>query len=179
MLVIYKVVALAITLVALAMTALAYYHATANPVVVVEECGNKSFFDGHREKVKITDDDVKEFIGTWVKARYSWSDLEVDKMVRAIAPISTDGLVQKLKEQLGKKKPGPSEKDQKIEESVTNIQVTLTDKSATATFDRIVRINGTPLIVPSEVALEVIQGDVTQWNRFGLYVNGLVERDDK
>jgi hypothetical protein len=178
-LMIYKITAIGVTGVALAMTALAFYHATANPVVVVQECGNKSFFEGHREKVKITDDDVKAFIENWVKARYSWSDLEIEKMVRSISPISTDGLQQKLKDQLGKKKPTPAGKDQKIEESVANIQVTLTDKSAIAHFDRIVRINGTPLIVSSEIALEVIEGGVTQWNRLGLYVNGVVERDDK
>lgn len=166
------------------------YFATANPVVVTESCGEKTFFEGKREKLKITDEDVTTFIERWVTLRYSWSEFNAEKIIKAIAPLTTDGLQERLKDLLGKKAPAnakagtttqatPALKDQQIAEHVAELQVTLSDHEAVAAFDRIVRINGIPVILPSQVSLQIIQGPVTRWNRLGLYVNGVIEHDEK
>jgi hypothetical protein len=178
---VYRAVAMAIGLVALLTTILAIYHATANPVVVVEKCNAKSFYEGNRTNIKVTDDDVKAFIEGWIRLRYTWTEYDPEKIVRAIAPMTTEGLQEKLKDQLNKKaaEAAKNGKAQKIETSVANIKVTLSDKDAVASFDQIVRINGIPIVVPSEIAFQIVQEIPTQWNPLGLYVNGVLEREEK
>lgn len=178
---VYKVAAVAVAGVAVMLAILSLCLAMANPVVVVKECGEKTFLDSKREAIKVTDEDVKAFIAAWIGSRYTWTEYEPDRLVREIAPTTTEGLISKLKEQLGKKAAQDTKegKVQKIEESVMNIRVTLSEKDAVADFDRIVRINSIPIVVPSQVALQVVQGSATKWNRLGLYVNGVVERDEK
>lgn len=159
-----------------------FYQATLPPIVVTEKCDGKTFHDGKREALKITDSDVKQFIENWIGLRYNWSEFNPEMIVRNIEPVSTFGFVEKLKEIFGKKKadnsPG-NRKDDKLEEMVTNIRVTLSEKDALASFDQILRINGIPLIVPTEVSLQIVKGSPTRWNPLGLYVNGAVEHEEK
>lgn len=170
---------------------LTVFFVKANPIVVTDSCGEKIFHEGKREQIKITDEDVKAFIVTWISLRYTWKEYDPDKISKSIAPLSTDGLQEKLNAVLGRQKaqnsapPGSSpassqdQRTQKIEESVTNIEVTLTEHDALASFDRIVRINGIPVILPSQVSLQIVQGAATRWNRLGLYVNGIIERENR
>jgi hypothetical protein len=179
-LLIYKFVAAGVIILAVLMALFVLYRSGADPVVVVERCGVKNFFEGKRDAVKITDTDVKEFAEEWIKLRYTWSDFDPDKIAKRVEPISTEGFKQKLIELLTKKgAQGKDQKAQKLEEIAANIRITLTDKEVLAIFDRIVRINGIPIVVPSEVSLQVIQGSVSNWNPLGLYVNGVVEHEDK
>lgn len=193
-LLVYKVATGGLTVVAAIMSIMAFYHSTANPVVVALDCnGGKSFLAGRREKVNLTDDDVKRFIEEWVRLRYTWNAFDPDKIVKAVAPLSTDGLQEKLKELLGKKTSAPSAAqaqttsgtaqstagNQSLEEDISHVRVLLTDKDAIASFDRILRINGIPLIIPSEVSLQIIQSTPTHWNLAGLFVNGVIEHDEK
>lgn len=143
------------------------------------QCGEKLFFEGKREDFKITDDDVKRFVESWVKLRYTWTEFDPQKVLDAVGPLSTQDLQNKLKPVLQKTKVDATKPNQKFEITVTNIRVTLAAKEAVASFDTIVRLNGFPIVVPGEVSLEIIQGMPTKWNYLGLYVNGVIEHEVK
>lgn len=177
----YKIVAAGVIAVAVLMALLSFYYATANPVVITERCDSKTFYEGRRQNIQLTDEDVKSFIENWIALRYSWVEFDPNQIIRAIGPVTTNGLQEKLKDQLQKKvvEAAKSGKSQKIEQSVINIKVTLSEKDAVAAFDQIIRINGIPIIVPSEVAFQIIQDGPTKWNPLGLYVNGVLEREEK
>lgn len=178
---IYKISTLGFCGLALILTTLAFYQSTADPVVVLEKCGNRIVQEGKREALQVTDSDVVDFIEQWVRLRYTWTSAAPDKVLRAIEPISTKGLQSKLADTLAKRqaKQTPGQKEQKIEEIATNVRVTLTEKEALAAFDRIVRINGIPIVIPSEVSLQITEGRRTHWNPFGLYVNGVLEHEER
>lgn len=112
-LIVYKVAALGLAATTLLMGALAFYHSTASPIVVIQQCGEKFFAKGNREKPKITDDDLKRFIENWISLRYNWNEFDPEKIIQSIAPISTGGFQAKLSEILGKKK-SENTKDQRI-----------------------------------------------------------------
>ena len=89
-LLIYKGAAVGLTAATVLLGGLAVYFATLNPVVVTEECGEKVFHDGRREKLKITDEDVKRFIEQWLAFRYTWREYDAEKISRSVAPLSTE-----------------------------------------------------------------------------------------
>lgn len=176
---IYKLAALGLLGLCFFQVLLCFSLSSDNPVVVVKECGGKSFFDSKREEIKIGDDDISRFVETWVSLRYTWDSNDPERMFRSIEPISTDGFKEKLKGSLGKKKSDKKSKEEELQESVANVEVTITEKDAIAAFDRIVKIKGIPLVIPSQVSLQIVRGKVSRWNPLGLYVNGALEHEDK
>lgn len=158
---------------------LAFYQSSTDPIVVVDKCDEKTFHEGSRQPIKLGDDDIRRFIERWIRLRYTWKSPDSGAMLRAIEPVSTDGFRSKVSEFLAKQKTTQGGKEQQVEESVANIEVALSEKDAIASFDRIVRINGIPIVVPSQVSLQIVQGKINRWNPLGLYVNGALEHEDK
>ena len=152
--------------------------ATANPIVVERQDGLKTYLQGKREKQTISDSDIESFVEMWIRARYEWSSYEPDHVAKAIAPVSSDGLQEKVRSQMAKGAAGAC-KGQTVEQTVSGVKVKASENEISATFDRVIRINGIPIVVPLEVTLEVIKGRSTRWNPIGLYVNGVTERGDK
>lgn len=175
---IYRIGALTLSALSLVLAIIVGILATSDPVVVVTDQDSKIFFQGRHEHVAVTDEDIKAFIATWVTARYTWTQLDQNSIIRGIEPISTNGFLTKLSDQLGKRKLDLKE-GQKLEEIAVNVRPVVNQKEALASFDRIVRINEIPIVVPSEVALDIVQGKRTRWNPLGLYVNGIVEHEKK
>jgi hypothetical protein len=165
----------AITLIAMAIT---FFEANRNPIVISNDNQEKRYFEGRRQPVKITDDDVKATIEDWITLRYTWEAFDAEKIIRNISPLTTEGLREKLKDTL-EKQSAHSPKEQQLEEQVSRIQVVLGQSDAEAHFDLVMRINGIPLIVPSEITIQVIQGSATRWNERGLYINGVIEHEQK
>lgn len=178
-LLVYKAAAGGLSLLSMLLVCLAFYLASSDPIVVLEKCQDKVFIESSREPLKLTDDDIRRFISQWVKLRYTWKWSDMPAVLRAIEPVSTEGFRERIKDYLGKKQGQPGAKDQQVEESVANIEVTVTEKDATASFDRIVRINSIPIVIPSQVSLQIVQGRTNKWNPLGLYVNGIIEHEDK
>lgn len=200
MLLIYKVAAVGLSLGVAISGGLAVMFAHSDPIVVMESCGEKILHDGRREKPKITDDDVKSLIEQWIKLRYTWREFDPEKIAATVAPLSTEGLQEKLKAVLGKQgmqatasrqgttlaaksatPPAGSNafRNQSVQQSVVNIEITLGEHEAVASFDRVIRIGGIPFVLPSQVAFQIIQGPPTHWNSLGLYVNGVIEKEER
>ena len=58
-----------------------------------------------------------------------------------------------------------------------NIQPTVTEEKAQVTFDRIIRVEGVPVLAPMELEFELIKGKATRWNPQGLYINGITQKE--
>ncbi|MDH5582147.1 MAG: hypothetical protein OEY33_09610, partial [Bdellovibrionales bacterium] len=106
-------------------------------------------------------------------ARYSWENINPSILVRNLSPISTNGFLKKLRAELKKEKEGS------FKQTITNLEIVLTEKESFAKFDKIFKINNIPLIVPTEISLKVIQGERSKWNPMGLYVDGIVEHNGR
>jgi len=147
------------------------------PLVVERENSLYRALPVERSDIKPTKESVAELVIEFIKARYEWENFEPQVIVKKLEPFTTEALRTKLFDEFGKKgfqnKPGES-----IEQSVSRVRPDISDKAVLATFDRILRINGVPVVVPTEVSLLLSEGPKTYFNPMGLYINGLIEHED-
>ncbi len=127
-----------------------------------------------KSEIKPTKEALAELITEFIKARYEWESFTPQIIIKKLEPFTTEDLRSKLLEEFGKKgfqnKPGES-----IEQSIARIKSDISDKAILASFDRILRINGIPVVVPTEISLLLSEGPKTFFNPIGLYINGLIE----
>ena len=147
------------------------------PLVVERDNSIYRALNVERSDVKPTKESVAELVTEFVKARYEWENFEPQVIVKKLEPYTTEALRTKLFEEFGKKgfqnKPGDS-----IEQSVARIRPDISDKAVLATFDRVLRINGVPVVVPTEISLLLSEGPKTYFNPMGLYINGVIEHEN-
>ncbi len=147
-----------------------------NPLVIVLEGNSKRYAQSTRRNDSITEQDVENFVREFLQQMFIWEILSPDTILRQVSPLATEGLLDRVKQELLKQ----SEKNFKgktLSQAIANVKVTVTDKNVIATFDKVLRIDGVPLVIPSEIAFGITRGSQTRWNPMGLYVNGLVERE--
>ncbi|MEK6774182.1 MAG: hypothetical protein AABY64_09590 [Bdellovibrionota bacterium] len=175
---IYKAVGVAITGLCLLLGVVCIFLANKSPVVILASENDYLYFQGHNSQVALTEIDIKRFVEKFVTRYYNWSELNPDLIIKNIEPLATDGFkintlanlkFRKEKEFLGKK----------IQQSVAGISVQITKESTVAIFDVVLRVEGIPLIVTTQVAFQLVKGAQTEWNPMGLYVNSLTMHEGK
>lgn len=130
-----------------------------------------------KSEIKPTKEALAELVTEFIKARYEWESFAPQIIIKKLVPFTTEDLRSKFLEEFGKKgfqnKPGES-----VEQSVARIKPDISDKAILASFDRILRINGIPVVVPTEISLLLSEGPKTFFNPLGLYINGLIEYEN-
>ena len=92
-----------------------------------------------------------------------WSEFNATVIVKNIHPFATDGLREKLKNYFTKKLQKEF-KGKRVTQDIANLKVIVSKKHVIASFDKVLRVNNIPLVVPTELSFELIKGDVTNWN---------------
>lgn len=149
--------------------------AFSNPTVIIKSKLENCFVEANRASIEITNDDISRFVQNWIVNRYEWQTLNEDQLIRNISPFTTNGLLSKIQEQF---RTGAEKefKDKAVSQYVSkNIRVDLTDNKVVATFDRILRVSGVPLIDPAQMSFTLVKGTKTKLNPLGIYVNGITE----
>lgn len=152
------------------------YMSLRGPIVVTINDGRKQFFEGKRQNLPITEKDVEDFVHSFIGIVYQWENLKPEEIMNAGAPLMTEGLYEKLKSQL-ENRTTKEFAGKTLSQSVTNLKVKVTDQSVVASFEKILRLNGVPLIIPSELELGIIRGSASKFNPLGLFVNGITEHE--
>ena len=150
----------------------------SSPIVVLQDGKEQSYFIGHRTNVSISEDDVKRFVENFLKIRYEWKNLDPKSMQKSLAPIVTDGLSEKLLQILTHLK-NEEFQGKETSQSIVNIDVNVTEEKITSKFDKLLKIEGIPIPVPTTVSLNIIRGTPNTWNPIGLLVNGIIEHQSK
>ena len=153
---------------------------TMNPAPIVIEASDseRHYHIGSRDSKAPRKSDVKSFLKNFIRLRYSVFGSDFKTSVKNIEPYSTDGYMKAVKKEL---QEVTKNKDQikDFAQYVSNLQIEVTDKEAQATFDKIVRINGVPIVVPTEASFEIVKSKHTAWNPYGILVNGVIEHENK
>ena len=147
-----------------------------SPLFIVMSGQEKHYYQSERKSDSITEKDVESFVREFLEQMFNWNALVPDVILKQVAPFVTTGLAEKIKQELIQR----TDKDFKgktLSEGITNIQVQVSEKDVLASFDKVLRIDGMPLVVPTQMEFNIIRGSSTRWNPIGLYVNGLVEHD--
>ncbi len=143
------------------------------PIVIIEKEGEKEYKVGNRGNFELTEGDIKTFVTQFIKSRYTWTEFNPQKTLQKLSCITSRGFHKKLASVLGKTKHDG--KDKRVEQYAALIRPKLQDTHAIVSFDKVLRINGTPLATPTKLALAIVQGKRTHCNMKGLYINGLTE----
>ena len=170
----YRYMSLVFILLALGAWVMMAWSLLRDPFVVVLNHKERIWVESEKKDVPIEREEIVEIIKRFIEKRYQWKKLDLDDLLHHIQPITTSGLLEKIKDDVALFiKTDLSKK--KFEQAVTNIEVKISDSSITASFDRVIRVDGLPLVAPLQLSLELIRGSRTHFNPIGLYINGLIE----
>ena len=147
-----------------------------DPIVVVKSGASQEFYPSKRAKTEIQKADVEAFTKRFLNALYSWPEFSGEKLAREIAPLAEEALVRKIMEAQAQKY-GNQFKGKKLSQAITFVSVDVQDDRVLCRFDRVLKIEGIPLVIPTEVSLAMLQGNQTDMNPMGIYVSGITERD--
>ncbi len=175
---IYKAVGVAVAGLCLILGVVCIFLANKSPVVILASENEYLYFQGRHSQVNLTETDIKRFVERFVTKYYNWHELNPDLIIKNIEPLATDGFKENTLANLKQRK----EKEflgKKIQQSVAGVSVQITKESTIAVFDVVLRVEGLPLIVPTQVAFQLIKGAQTEWNPMGLYVNSLNMHEGK
>lgn len=145
-----------------------------DPFVVVLNHKERIWVESEKKDVPIEREEIVEIIKRFIEKRYQWKKLNLDDVLHHIQPITTSGLLDKIKDDLSLFIKNDLSK-KKFEQAVANIDVKISDNAVIASFDRVIRVDGLPLVAPLQLSLELIRGSRTRFNPIGLYINGIIE----
>lgn len=168
----YKGIGIAVTILCLVLGFACITLANKNPIVIVANDNDFSYYQGRHTQVELNENNIKRFVEKFVTKYYSWNELNPEMIFKNIEPFITDGLKENTLTNLKTRK----EKEffgKKIKQAVAGIYVQVTKESTIAIFDVVLRVDDIPLIVPTQVALQLVKDVPTEWNPMGLYVNNI------
>ncbi|MCB9092879.1 MAG: hypothetical protein H6621_00095 [Halobacteriovoraceae bacterium] len=172
----YRISGVALSGVTIVLTVALLFSMFRDPIVVVKENGRHTFLHGKHKAEAITENDIEEFVQEFISLGYVWEELNPNLTASQLAPITTEGLNEKLRGILIQFRDKEF-KDKKMSQSVANVKVTVTENKVIATFDKLLKIENVPLPVPTQISLNIVSGSRTVWNPRGLYVNGVIEHN--
>lgn len=149
-----------------------------SPLVILMSGHDKRYHQTERKKDSITEKDVENFVRDFLDQLFTWDQLTPEVILRQVSPLVTSGLLERIRQELIQK----TEKDFKgktLSQDIVGVKVNVTPKEVIASFDKVLRINGVSLVIPTQMAFNIVGGGSTRWNPMGLYVNGLVEREGR
>ena len=147
-----------------------------DPIVVVKNGAAQEFYPSKRAKTEIEKADVEAFSKRFLTALYVWSEFNGQKLAREIAPLAEEALIPKIVD-AQTQKYGKQFKDKKLSQAITFVNVEVRDDRVVCRFDRVLKIEGIPLVIPTEVSFAMLQGSQTDLNPMGIYVSGISERE--
>ncbi len=174
----YKVVGLSLLGLCLLLSIFLFILATRDPVVITltEE---SRFYHGGRSPISLTEQDIAHFVKKYINLRYEWASLELEVIARNISPLITKGFYKKSYTEILQVRKNLGDQSSSASQTVSGVQTNITKDSAVATFDRILRVSGVPLVVPTQVSFRLVKEVSTKWNPMGLYVHSISVHEGK
>lgn len=169
---IYKIIGLGLIILCLVLGAAYIKLANQNPIVVLAKDNNLSYYQGKHLQVSLNESNIKTFVEKFIDRYYNWNDLNPEVIFKNTEPFITDGLKESTLNNFKTRK----EKDffgKKLQQAVAGLSVQVTKESTIAVFDVVLRVDNIPLVVPTQVSLQLVRGVQTEWNPMGLYVNSI------
>ncbi len=170
---IYKFIGIGLAVLCLVIVGAYIKLVNQNPIVVITKENEISFHQGHYLGVSLNEDNIKHFVEKFVDRFYNWGDLNPEMIFKSIEPFITDGLKESTLKNLKVRK----EKDffgKKLQQSVAGLSVQVTKESTIAIFDVVLRVDGIPLVIQTQISFQLVKGIQTEWNPIGLYINNII-----
>ena len=165
-----KLICVTLSVLSLLVVVLCFYVGDKTPIVVREKAGDLEYLAGSKQKVTIDEKNIKRLIRSYIDMRYTWDRMNIKQIARNISPFVTNGLEKKTKAQLQQYRTKEF-KGKLLKQRITTPDIVVTKESTRAYFYRVLIINQIPLLIPMQIQFGLVKGDVTNWNRLGIYIN--------
>lgn len=173
-LIMYKIIGISMSLSIVILSIYCIFLNLKPPIVIVEKNHEREFYKSKKGSITIRENDIANFLIQYTKLRHTWKGENISEVIKNITPLSTEGLASKVENELNRELGKEVERKQ-VEQTVANIVPTITEKHASVTFDKIIKIKGVPIIVQTQEILTLVKGDISEWNPMGLYVKGIIQ----
>ncbi len=172
----YKVVSacLGVLVLGLSVTLIASYF--RDPIVVVKTNSETEFYPSTRAKTAIGKSEVTQFTKQFIAALYVWPQFETETLKKEVSVYLEDELLEKLMAAQVQRYVKEL-KNKKMSQAVTSIEVEVLPDKVVARFDRLLKIEGVPLVIPTELNISMIEGPRTRLNPMGIYISGILEHE--
>lgn len=147
-----------------------------DPIVVVKSKEAQEFFVSRRAPVSIEKKDVENITRRFLSGLYVWPEFNGQALAKEIAPYAEEALVGKIVETQALKY-GKDFKGKRLAQEISFVKVDVLEDRVVCTFDRILKIEGIPLVIPTEVTLSMLRGSATRENPMGIFVSGILENE--
>ena len=174
----HKLINFGFTLVCLMQLCIIAVMYVADPIVIIKDGEQQHYHTGQRASLPISEAAVEEFVRKFLYIRYEWDELDPRAKQNSLAPITTSGLQQKLFKLLTHLKSKEFQ-GKETSQAIVNVKVSVTKEKVVASFDKLLRLEGVPIPVPTTLSLNIIKDKPNAWNPIGLLVNGIIEHQAK
>lgn len=147
-----------------------------DPIVVVKTESELEYYPSERTKVVLGTPEVQKFTKEFIAALYVWSGFNAEKLRKEVSIYVEESLLEKLMAAQTQRYVKEL-KSKKMSQAVTSIEVEVLADKVVARFDRLLKIEGVPIVVPTELTLLMIQGSQTRVNPMGIYISGILEHE--
>ena len=147
-----------------------------DPIVVVKSEVEQEFYSSARAPISIEKKDIENVTRRFLDALYVWPEFNGQALAKEIVPYMEDSLVGKVIE-TQTQKYGKDFKGKKLAQEIAFVKVEILEDRVVCTFDRILKIEGIPLVIPTEVTLSMLRGSGTRINPLGVVVSGILEHE--
>lgn len=172
----YRVICVALGGLAVILLVVAVAFGFRDPIVVVKSQSDQEFFVSLRAPVSIEKKDVEKVTRRFLDALYVWPEFSAQALTKEITPYAEEALVEKIIEKQAQKY-GKDFRGKKLAQEITFVSVEVLEDRVVCSFDRILKIEGIPLVIPTEVTLSMLRGNSTRENPMGVFVSGILENE--
>lgn len=148
-----------------------------DPIVVIKSAKGQEFFSSVRGVVSIEKSDVENITRIFLHALYVWPEFNGHALAKEISPYAEEALVGKIIESQATK-ISKTFKGKKLEQEISFVKVEVLEDRVVCSFDRILKIEGIPLVIPTQVTLSMLRGSSTRENPMGVFVSGILENEN-
>ena len=147
-----------------------------DPIVVVRTNSEIEYYPGHRMEIPIGKPEVEKFTKEFIAALYVWSGFDAGRLKKEVSVYVEENLLEKL--MVAQVQRYLKElKNKELSQAVTSIEIEVLADKVMARFDRLLKIENVPIVVPTELTLSMIQGPQTRINPMGIYISGILEHE--
>lgn len=147
-----------------------------DPIVVVKTNSEIEFYPSSRTKAAVGKDEVSQFTKQFIAALYVWPDFNAEALKKEVSTFIEEDLLEKLMAAQVQRYVKEL-KNKKMSQAVTSISIEVLSDKVVAKFDRLLKIEGVPIVIPTELNISMIQGAGTRVNPMGIYISGIIEHE--
>ncbi|MFZ4402794.1 MAG: hypothetical protein ACOYOK_01720 [Pseudobdellovibrionaceae bacterium] len=147
-----------------------------DPIVVVKNNSEIEFYPSARTKIAVGKNEISQFTKQFIAALYVWPEFNADALKKEVSTFIEEDLLEKLMAAQVQRYVKEL-KNKKMSQAVTSIEIEVLPDKVVAKFDRLLKIEGVPIVIPTELNISMIQGSSTRVNPMGIYISGIIEHE--